>query len=159
MLGRKTHKKPGRPRKIDQERETKLAEELEKLRGLLEEDDDEKMEDNLREVRALEHKQQQRIDEIEVHNKKLMMWIGIVFIMVVIVIFWMMNIDTITGGLKKDIKIEIKSEEFERAKMELTDTLGEVRTNIDEMKAQAEKIEQEEGIDTSEQVHFLPVSE
>jgi type II secretory pathway component PulM len=152
-------KKRGRPRKIDQARESKLAEDLERLKGMLADDEEERFEHDLHAVHASERRQQQKLNELELRNKKLMMWVGIVFVMVVIVIFWMLNIDTIVGGGKKDLKMDISSEDFQKAKLDLTETIQKVRNNIDELKNQAQQVQQEEGIDTTEQTNFLPLEQ
>ncbi|MFH0840782.1 MAG: hypothetical protein V1865_02260 [bacterium] len=155
----KKHKKPGRPSKIDEERDQRLVSELERLKGILESDDEDELEEELREVRARERKQRQKIAEMEVRNKRLLMWVVIVFIMVIIAIFWMMNLDVITKQPSEGPQVEVKSDSLEQAKEELTDTMDKIRDSIDEIKKQAEKLEEEEGIDAVDQVYFLPVNE
>lgn len=158
MLGRKNYKKPGRPKKIDQDREQRLAGELERLKGILEADDEEVLEQELYEVRSQERKQRQKIAEMELHNKRLMIWVIIVFIMVAIAVFWMMNLDIITKRPSEGPVVEMKENKLQGAKQELTDTMDKIRANIDEIKQQAAQIQKEEGIDTTEQVNFLPVN-
>lgn len=84
------------------------------------------------------------LKRLEERNKKLIMWIGVILIMVIIAIFWVSNM-LATIKPKTDLTAVDTKYDVEEIRRNLTETMGRVVSDIDELKQQAAQLDKSSG--------------
>lgn len=139
-------RKSGHPKKTVAKKEIKVRpEEIAHLHAMLDKDDEQEMEKEIRQaLKERRRKIRHQASEMEDHNKRLIMWVGITVVMLIVVSFWAIKFNEIVSRpIITTVDQEIKDIDFEKAKQELTSTMNKVKAGIEEIKQEAEKLEQQ----------------
>ena len=131
-------------KEVKKNKYTVKQEEIDKLQAMLDHDEEEEIEKDMKELlKKRRQKIHRQVADMESHNKRLLMWSLIIVIMVVIIGFWLFKFNEIISRPLAVANYEIKQIDFGQAKEELTATMQRVKTGIEEIKVEAEKFEQE----------------
>ncbi|MFH1412421.1 MAG: hypothetical protein ABIG10_00105 [bacterium] len=140
-----TRRKPSeedKPKKKTKEHVKK--EEIDRLHSILDIDDEEEMEKEIKKVlKDRRQKIHRQVADMESKNKRMLMWVGVIIAMLVIVSFWVFKFNEIVTRPIMSTSQEIKDIDFEQTKEALTTTLDKVRSGIEEIKQEAKKFEEE----------------
>lgn len=146
------------------EKRTVKPEDIKHLHAMLAEDDEQDIEKEIKQVlRDRRQKLHRQAAAMESRNKRLLMWVSVVMVMLVILSLWIVKFNDIVGRPVLTVKQEVQDIDFDKARDELTNTMKKVRQGIDDIKAQAQQLEQEktqeEGANTAETIEENQVSQ
>ena len=116
--------------------------EIERLRDLI--GREEMLERDLRRdmeevVRGRDKRLGRELRQMEERNKRLVMWIGVSFLMLVIVICWVMSLRAMTSDTVKE-SADLKNFDLAGAKDNLTNNMKDIIADIERIKAEGERL-------------------
>jgi len=128
--------------------------EIDKLKLLLDEEERVMEADIKQELRNIFNERDQAIKgeltQMDLKNRRLIMWIGVSLFMLSIVSFWVSSLDTVIRGPAPSMYRSIDEAAIDQAKENFSKNLGEVMKEIDRLKLESQKLEaQQKALATS----------
>ena len=143
-------------------KEVKLKVRLNKVKKdkIEKENNRDKIQNNFEEARSIDKKEKKiyssQEEKIE-HDKKLMMWAGVSFFMILFIILWLANMKNVFKQVEQG---RDNSEQFEWNKItdEFSQTMGQIRESLNELK-QAALIDNTSSSTAENLNNYLPANE